>query len=529
MSERIAADVVVIGSGVAGALIGWSLRRKGLDVVVLEAGPRVRSEDIVAGFRSSHALDLSSGYPNPAHAPRPDWADPDDDYIITAGPEVSRAEYLRVVGGTTWHWGAATPRFYPEDFRMRSTHGVGVDWPFGDAEINPWYAAAERELGVSGNSDHLPTQQFPLPPIPPSYSDRAIQAALATIDIPVINTPVAINSVPYDARPRCQGYGTCSPICPSAARYSAIHHVDKAERLGARVMADTRVDEILTGADNRISKVLARKPDRTTVTVTGQVYVLAANTLESPRLLLMNADSRNPRGLANRSGQVGRNYMDHLGVHHRIVLPRNLYPGRGPNNTMSTRKFCVGDFRKQRAGYILYAHNHVFLQQAASRLLAQGLEPPVLDAAIAKEALGAVEFETIMEQLPNPENRIEIDPSRRDSAGQPRIRQHYSVGEYERAGLAHVRSVLAEIAEALGGSVVHSHGPVTRSHPMGTTRMGLDPDDSVVNPGCRSHDHDNLYVVGGGVFPTGGTSHPTLTIAALALRAAHNIQQRLEA
>jgi glucose dehydrogenase len=144
------ADVVIIGSGVAGALCAWRLAQKGLKVLILEAGPRIERKDIVQGFVGAHHLDLSAGFPNERWAPRPDWGTPTDDYIRQTG-KTARIEYLRVVGGTTWHWGAHCVRFLPRDFRIRSLYGVGDDWPISYDDIEPFYALADKEFGVCGN------------------------------------------------------------------------------------------------------------------------------------------------------------------------------------------------------------------------------------------------------------------------------------------------------------------------------------------------------------------------------------------
>lgn len=523
----IESDVVVIGSGVAGAITACKLARAGARVTILEAGPRVTRAAVVRGFMDTHKLDMSGGFPNPDHAPRPDWTNPDEDIIRFTGRKTSRAEYLRVVGGTTWHWGAVTPRYTGADFRMRSRYGVGVDWPISYAELEPFYAEAEREMGVAGDPSEHPGQEFPLPPFPLGHSDRIMRAALAKTGMHFISNPVARNTRPYGGRGQCQGFGTCSPICPSGAQYAAINHVEAAERLGVRVLENTRVERLRTGSDGRITALEAARPDRSRIEARAQVYVVAANGFESPRLLMMSADARHPDGLANRSGQLGRNYMDHLEVKSVVQMPVDVYPGRGPINILANYDFRDGDFRSERPAYILSVYNNEKLDQIANELLSRGVEPPALDRKIRARLLRTIEIGTSLEQLPDPTNRMTLDRERRDRAGQPVMRLHYGYSAYEEAGFGHVQGELRRITAAMGGTITEEIGPKNYDHPMGMTRMGSDPRESVVNPYCRAHDHNNLYVVSGSVFPTGGTGNPTLTIAALALRAAHAIDSQL--
>ena len=189
MTVELDADVVIVGSGVAGAMTAWKLAAQGVrNILVLEAGPRIDRAAIVRGFQQSAFLDSSAGYPNPDWAPRPDWARVNDPvahaspYIENIGPLTLQPEFLRVVGGTTWHWGGVTPRFLPVDFRLRSTYGVGVDWPVTYDLLEPYYTEAEYEIGVAGgeeSSDGAPrSKPFPMPPMPLTYCDNVISGAL---------------------------------------------------------------------------------------------------------------------------------------------------------------------------------------------------------------------------------------------------------------------------------------------------------------------------------------------------------------
>lgn len=531
-AETIEADVIVIGSGVAGALTAYKLAQKGVKVAVLEAGPRIERAEIVKAFTETHKLDLSGGFPNPAWAPRPDWSGPADPYMDHDGPDPCKIEYLRVVGGTTWHWAAVANRLTPVEFRMKSAYGLAVDWPVTYDDLEPFYCEAEHEIGVAGDSgapDGAPrSRPFPLPMIPHSYSDKIIKEKAKSIGIDFIPRPGARNSRPYDGRSQCLGFGTCSPICPSGAQYNASVHVEKAEKLGVRVSENTRVDKILAGSDGAIVAVQAATSGGRGVTARGKIFVLAANGVESPKLLLMSANENMPKGLANSSGIAGRYFYDHPGVYCRFVMPEPVWP-RGPENTMTSYTFRDGSFRKKRAGWSMAIYNRPHISDITHELLLAGMEPPVLDAELKNRAVAQLEADSHMEQLPDEYNGITLDWSRRDSAGQPKIRMTCRFGEYEKAGFAFTREILRKMTRALGARIVAIEGPFAHHHLMGMTRMGNDPKTSVTDAQCRTHDHKNLFIVSSSVFPTGGCANPTLTIAALAIRAAEEIARQLKA
>lgn len=512
---ELRADVAVIGSGVAGALSAWTLAKKGLKVVIVEAGPRIERDTIVRAFTESHEFDFSSGFPNPAHAPRPDW-NIKDPIIELAGPEKTMPEYLRVVGGTTWHWNAAAIRLLPTDFRTKTTYGIGVDWPITYDTLEPFYTQAEQEMGVAGNAaeDIAPRRTpFPLPPLPKTYAEQAIAKAATQEGIPLMSRPVARNSRPYQERSACQGFGTCSPICPSGAQYSAMVHVERAEKAGARLLENARIDTLTGDGAGRIVSASGTRADNTPFTVRATTFVLAAGGMENPRLLLMSK-------LANRSGQVGRNFFEHPGIYAQLLLNEPVYPGRGPQNSAVSHAFRDGERRRAQAAWLLSLNNIVRLHEITNELLMQGLTPPKLDEAIHHRAIHQLELESQMEQLPEAANGITLNWDRRDAAGQPTMRLHYSFSDYERAGFAHTRDTFGKLAKRLNARLLRISEPFGHHHPMGMTRMGTDPRTSVVDAECRAHDHPNLYVLGASVFPSGGTANPTLTIAALALRAA---------
>ncbi|MDQ3874150.1 MAG: NAD(P)-binding protein, partial [Actinomycetota bacterium] len=312
LMEEIRTDVVVVGAGIAGALAATELARTGIHVVILESGPRVDRAEAVRIFRESSVRVPEAPYPSLPYAPRPTVVDPTG-YYVQEGPELFGSTYERRVGGTTWHWLGTALRLIPSDFEMKSRYGVGVDWPVSYDDLEPWYGRAEAAIGVAGADDPAlgapRSQSYPMPPIPQSYVDQRIAAAVEPLGLPVTATPQARNSRVWDGRPACCGNATCIPICPIGAKYDASVHVAKAERFGARLLAPAIVYEV----DVRPSRVDARffRPDRTRGVARAKTLILAAHAIETPKLMLVSRGPEHPAGLGNERDLVGRFLMDH--------------------------------------------------------------------------------------------------------------------------------------------------------------------------------------------------------------------------
>ena len=259
------------------------------------------------------------------------------------------------MGGTTWHWLGTALRFVPDDFRLRSRFGVGIDWPISYDDLEPWYCEAERELGVAGdpNADlNAPrSQPYPLPPIPLSYADQRTAAALKGSAHSVQPTPQARNSERYDNRPACCGSASCIPICPVQAKYDATTHVARAERAGAQVVAEAVVTRVEVGADGRVTALIVKRPDGSEDRATGKVFVIAAHGIETPKLLLQSRTDRLPAGVANSSDQVGRNLMDHPAQLNWALAAEPLGAHRGPLATAGIEWTRAGDWRSEHASF----------------------------------------------------------------------------------------------------------------------------------------------------------------------------------
>jgi choline dehydrogenase-like flavoprotein len=531
-TKDLDADVIVIGSGVLGSLAAMELAKAGKSVIILEAGPRVSRRQVVENFRNVvDKVDQSAPYPDAPHAPNPFGGK----YLQQKGPVAFGATYLRVVGGTTWHWSSATWRLLPNDFKLRTLYGRGRDWPIGYSDLEPFYARAERELGVNGNANEDQSGQggaafpprstpYPMPGLPFAKMELQVSQTLGQAGFHPIHEPNGRASEPYEGRPACCGNNNCVPICPIGAQYSGDVHATKAERAGARLIENAVVHQIDVGADRQVSGVRYLSPDRTEHRLTARHYVLAAHGIEAPKLLQMSVSETTPHGVANSSDMVGRNLMDHTGISMIILAKEPLWPGRGPMELLVFLNSRDGGFRRDHSAYKHKLRSEVPNRVITQTLLSQGVLGSKLDAQIAFRSARWLNFATDFETLPNPQNRITPSADIKDALGLPVPEIHYDVDDYWTAGRDAALQDLHRFATVLDGEVVSIDlGHQNRQHIMGTMIMGADPKDSVVDGDCRSHDHPNLFIVSTGVMPASACVNPTLTGAALSIRMAATI------
>jgi glucose dehydrogenase len=357
--------------------------------------------------------------------------------------------------------------------------------------------------------------------------------------VQVMTLPQARNSQPYDGRKECEGYATCMPICPSGAKYDASVHLRRAldQQVELRRRAVVTRLEVEQGG-RKISRVWFKDwsaADQGEQSVTGRLVVVAANAIESAKLWLLS-------GLGNRSRQVGCNLMDHLGDEVTGLFPEPVYPFRGPQTNCCIEVFRDGAFRKSRGAFRMTVgtdgwgrkeHPFITLDRLMwsapdQRLLRFGQE---LQQAVENRVARMLRLSYSTEQLPNKSNRVTLS-DQTDALGIPRPRLVYAIDDYSKRALAYGQSVARRLFEHIPGATEVDPIQPTFSyngagHVMGTLRMGLNQDTSVVDSHGRSYEHPNLYVLGASVFVTGSTANPTVTVAALVLRSAEAIWNEL--
>ena len=529
MENQNSADVVVIGAGISGSLLARKLAKTGMSVLILESGPRQMRGELVQRFRhSAFKGDFLSPYPYSELAPDPRYAPAANHYLEQVGPHPFNAQYIRMVGGTSWHWAAQMWRFLPNDFKMHSVYGIGKDWPVGYDDLEPYYYEAEVIAGVGGSDEtgSPRSHPFPMERVPASWFQQRVTQRLAA-QFKVLDDCTARNSRSFDGRPACCGNNNCMPLCPIDAQYHGGIAADSAEQAGAKIVPQAVAYRIEHDAKGDIAAVHYYDWNKQSHRVTGKIFVLAANAIETPKLLLMSASDKYPDGIANQHGNVGRNLCDHPAIGVTFDADEQIWPGRGPVSPCSIGQFRDGDFRGEHAPFRIDISNASQVASVTQELIAEGYSGARLDAAIRDRASRRMSIKNALEQLPDPHNRVTLS-DKKDALGLPTPRIYWNVDDYVLKGTAATRQRYDEIAALLGGTnIKHSkdNAFANRQHITGTLSMGQDPATSVTDAWGRAHGHSNLFMVGTGLMPTVGTCNATLTAVALALRTADKIAQ----
>jgi choline dehydrogenase-like flavoprotein len=509
-------DLVIVGAGLAGGLIAAEATRRGRTVALIEAGRRYEFTERPQQLLHHQVLGgLKWPY---LHAERDRYTDSSEGSIGV--PYHLESHRVKGVGGSTLHWGGRISRLMPTDFRSASLFGTGRDWPITYDELEPFYSRADWELGVSGSPQPgLParSRDYPNPGFPPSVDDAMWLPVAERSGIEVYPTAFAINSKAFAGRPECQAFAACA-ICPSGARYSAEVHVAQAVQSGlCDLMSDSVARRIEVNSAGSVRAIHVASLQGGEREVSGTHYVVAAHSVESARLLLLS-------GCGNHSDQVGRNFMEHVYVEAGGHIPgRRFYPRRGGYEVLESVSHYTGDDRRERGGMKI---EFTFEQDPLSDMEPRRLWGKAM-ARHDRENFGrwaGLSVET--EHQPNPDSRVTLDPDVRDAFGDPVPHIHLAFSDVDRRTQRRARDIMQELLGAAGARDV-SDDPLTPnsfgSHHLGTCRMADDPDEGVVDRDCRVHGTSNLFVAGGGVFPTGGAMQPSLTIAALALRMADHL------
>ena len=524
------ADVVIVGAGALGAHVAQECAKAGKSVILLEAGKKTPNWKLTENWRSAaEKNNFNVMFGNLDYAPNSYTPG----YIEADVPISNYPATLRTVGGTARHWTAIAWRFLPEEMKMRSTFGVGRDWPIDYDELEPFYTEAEYLIGVNGVTDADQSGQqrghtypprskpYPLPPEAKPYFLQRFEMRAAERGYDVQCGPNARISQPYAGRPACIGNNLCSWNCPIDAKYSGARGVELAVAAGAELRPDAIVDRIETDGSGKVTAVSYLDPTGATrTTLTAKAYVLAAHGFETPKLLLMNE-------IGNSSGMVGRNLMMHPTMPTEFYADEPLFRGRGSNIHGAILQRRLEDTRgEMSAGFWQFVNMNPAIEVASGLMTDGGPLGQALDDRIRDRASRVMGINQLTEDLPETTNGIELKGNWKDSLGAPGLKLHYKLGDYVKAALPRAYSDFANFMQAMNGTF--SYGPTPdkmffQHHIMGTVMMGDDPSNSVVDRNLRCHDHDNLYCVTTGVWPSASCVNPTLTGIAMAIRAGRHI------
>ncbi len=506
--------VVIIGTGAGGGVLANELAQKGVSVVSLEAGGRYLPEDYVNDEWESFGQ-LA-------------WLDPrttSGDWRVAKDFSGLPAWIVKAVGGTTTHWAGASIRFQPHEWKAKTTYGDVkganlLDWPIDSDEMAPWYDLAEKKLGV--------TRTNGLPGLPACNNYKVFEAGAKKLGYKEVHTGrMAINSQDYDDRIACQQTGFCFQGCKWGAKWSAAYtDIPRGEATGnLEVREKCQAVRIEHGEDGKVNGVVYMDADGNEQKQMAKIVCVAGNSFESPRILLNSATSMFPDGLANSSGQVGRNYMRHTTGSVYAVFDKPVKMWRG-----TTMAGIIQDEAR-------HDPSRGFVGGYELETLSLGL--PFMAAFLNPGAWGR-EFTTALdgyenmagmwivgEDMPQETNRITINSEVKDQFGIPVVDVHFDDHPNDIAMRNHAYQQGQAIYDAVGATRSFPTPPYPSTHNLGTNRMSENARDGVVNRWGQSHDIENLFVSDGSQFTTGAAENPTLTIVALAIRQADHIAKEL--
>jgi choline dehydrogenase-like flavoprotein len=565
-------SVIVVGSGAGGSVAAWALRRAGHPVLIFEKGrnllPGLGTRGPIGSLFSNDEVKEGRYFEDqdPLLEPRTSRTQAEAKRGLTRSFIGDVNDLPTVVGGGTVHWDAKVPRFWRQDFKGRSLHGPVpnanvADWPLTYEELEPFYDEVERRLGVQGDIHRMPAHtlaqaprrhQFAMPPNPPMYGGKLLAAGARRLGHYAYPFPMAVNSTHHLGRAPCNSCGFCSGFgCPINARGgAALSFLHEALLDGAELRSRCFVYRIdVTRNGRRARGVSYIDPRGRRRTERADIVVLAPSAMETARLLLMSDSVHHPRGLGNRSDQVGRNLMFHYFTLGIGLFTEVVHAWRGPSTTFTIDDF-VGPVKGRAAravglpylkGGICEVGGSVLLLQEAQLYtgLPNGhglLLKSLLHGLALRDHVAGLSM--VGEDLPQKANRVDLDPTVRDLHGFPVPRITYSSHRFELAASSYFAPKLAALCRAAphfdvtaqgivdqlqGQAGTNLNGPSSTAHIMGTARMGPDPATSVVDPHGRLHELDNVYVGDASVFASSGGFNPTLTIMALSLRMARHI------
>ncbi len=544
-------DAVVIGSGAGGAAAAWRLCEQGLHVLLLEAGPRfdpARDYALSQPDWERRRFPELPGSQGRFSIAQLDHLDPVDAELRSwnrvIGPLVRGEtrqsmgpgyQHVQGVGGSTLGFVGESHRMHPDAMKLRSRHGAGCDWPMDYADLEPYYVLCENLIGVAGapaQDARWRSASLPLPAHPLSPPAQRLVAAGNQLGMRWQSNSRAALSVAYDGRRACNYCGNCNRGCPIGDKGSAdVTFIRKGLASGRLTLKPAcPVASISALASGRIA-TLDYLEDKTVRRIETPILVLAAGAVQSPRLLLNSHSRHHRKGLANGSGQVGRNFMETLSWNSTGLVPGLTQSHAGlqsdaicwdfnaPDAIPGVTGGCRLSSSTQEVGLtgpIAYASRVV---GGFGKQLKDGVRATI-GSALSVGAIG--------EFLPNGETFVDLDPQQKDRLGMPLPRLHSHLGHQEIKRLKFMAGQARRLLKAAGATeLVEEFGAwdlFSATHVFGTCRMGNDPVTSVVDARCRSHEHPNLYIADASVFPSsGGGESPSLTIHALAVRAADGI------
>ena len=551
-------DVCIVGSGAGGGMAAHELTKAGADVLMLEAGGWFDSEDFAMftwPYESPRRGASTRLQPfGEFDACFGGWDIEGEPYSTTDGTTFDWFRG-RMLGGRTNHWGRISLRFGPDDFKAKSKDGLGDDWPISYEEVEPYYDRVDRLVGLFGTNEGIPNEPGGIymdPPEPRCY-EHLIKNACDDMDIPCIPSRLSIITEPHNGRAACHYCGQCNRSCSTHSNFSSpsVLLPPALETGNLEIINNAMVREVTYSNGKATGVSYVNKKNKREYKVRAKIVVLAASACESARLLLNSKSTDFPNGLANSSGVVGKYLMDSTGTSVAGLIPdlmdmpahneggtggMHLYIPWWKDNSMLDfpRGYHVelwGGRGMPSYGFMGGIQNYnAMFQEGPKRSGGYGKQ---LKDDYRRYYGSIIGLSGRGEAIAYEDNYCEIDPNMVDEWGIPTLRFNYNWSDHEYKQVKHMQQTFRSIIDQMGGKALwdmpaeeEGYGitnPGQIIHEVGTTRMGDDPDESVLNKYCQAHDVDNLFVVDGGPFVSQPHKNPTWTILALSMRTSEYI------
>ena len=427
----------------------------------------------------------------------------------------------KTVGGTTVHWHACSLRFQPHEWKAATTYGAMaganlLDWPVAEEEIAPYYERAEKKMGTTGTHN--------IPRLPDSNNYRVLAYGARQVGYKEFDTGnMAINSQPYDGRPACIQLGFCMSGCAIGAKWSTLYtEIPKAEATGNfELRPESMALKINHHASGKATGVVYVDKNGQQHEQRARAVCIAGNSLETPRLLLLSASTLFPQGLANSSGQVGKNYMVHVSGAAFAIMPGevNFHRGTQMAGIVKDEQYHQPE-RGFAAGYKFEMFPSSLYNFASSAKPGGWGRQYARDIESYRNAAG---LWILGEDMPQEQNRVTLDHVVKDRNGLAVAHVHRVDHPNDTAMREHAWQRATALYEAAGARKVYTRGPFPSTHNLGTCRQSTKPRDGVCDKFGRTHDIKNLFISDGSQFTSSAAANPTLTIVALAIRQAEFI------